>query len=146
MTISKLSSHALLAMQHRTIYANLESVRHVGRLTRDNKVGACDQFACAIVEELLINNEVEAEVPKIEILGNGGHAFVVVNRRDGAELNNIDTWQDAILVDVWTFNQGLLLEPAYWAKDFPPLRNWANAGLLEELFLFDVGDWMLIGV
>src|ERR1700689_2829234 len=43
-----------IAMQHPSIYANLESVRHVGRLTRDNKVGACDQFARAIVEELLL--------------------------------------------------------------------------------------------
>ena len=39
-----------IAMATGSIYANLDTVRHVGRLTRDKKAGECDHFACAILE------------------------------------------------------------------------------------------------
>jgi hypothetical protein len=130
-----------IAVKHGSIYANLESVRHIGRLTREHKVGECDQFACAIMESLLISRTVQQQKPKIEILGTGRHAFVVVNRRDDAEDNNIDTWQDAILVDVWTFNQGASAEPVWWATQSESLRKWAALKRIQRLFLFRATDW-----
>jgi hypothetical protein len=133
-----------IALTQGSIYANLEAVRHVGRLTRDKKAGECDHFACAIVEELITTGEVEQQGPKIEILANGGHAFVVVNRRDGTPLNDIDTWEDAIFVDVWTYNQGLSPEPVWWARESQTLRNWAAGNMIKSLFLFDVADWLLV--
>ena len=95
-----------IAMATGSIYANLDTVRHVGRLTRDQKAGECDHFACAILEGMLNNEDFQQQAPQIEILANGGHAFVVVNRRDETELNEIDNWQDAILVDIWKYQPG----------------------------------------
>lgn len=133
-----------IAMATGSIYANLDTVRHVGRLTRDKKAGECDHFACAILEGMLNNEDFQQQAPKIEILANGGHAFVVVNRRDETELNEIDNWQDAILVDVWKYNQGVDTEPVWWATESQSLRTYARANLIRSLFLFDVSDWLLV--
>jgi hypothetical protein len=133
-----------IALTQGSIYASIETVRHVGRLARDKKAGECDQFACATVEELLTSEECKEQAPRIEILGNGGHAFVVVNRRESAALNDIDAWDRAIFVDAWSFNQGLSKEPVYWANESPSLRGWAGANLIKSLFVFDETDWLLV--
>jgi hypothetical protein len=132
------------ALTQGSIYASVDTVRHIGRLARDKKAGECDQFACAIVEELLASEECQEQAPRIEILGNGGHAFVVVNRRESSGLNDIDGWDRAIFVDVWSYNQGVLNEPVCWANESPSVRSWAQANMIRSLFVFDEADWLTV--
>jgi hypothetical protein len=119
-----------------SIYASIDTVRHIGRPARDKKAGECDQFACAIVEELLASEDCQEQAPRIEILGNGGHAFVVVNRRESSDLNDIDGWDRAIFVDVWSFSQGVLHEPVYWGERISKPARLGGGEYHQESFRF----------
>ena len=125
-----LHEHESLSVSHRRSqwpqvpYPPTLTIPHVGRLAGDKKAGECDHFACAILEGMLNDEDFQQRALQIEILANGGHAFVVVDRRDETELNEIDNWQDAILVDVWKYNQGVDTEPVWWATESQSLRTY----------------------
>ena len=69
-------------------------------LLRDHS-GVCDHMAAAviakIVEHIRKGGEWNADV---ELVGNGAHAFIVINRPHG-EINDLDNWKGAIVVDTW---------------------------------------------
>lgn len=100
-------------------YAHPQAIAQIGRVTRDQAIGQCDHCACAVATALRESAAFRASGARLEIVGTGTHAFVVVGRQPGA-LTNIHAWGvDAFVVDIWNANQGItpdaLIDPQRWA-------------------------------
>lgn len=86
----------------------LDKVENTARIAARLGVGNCTEqafFACALllerdfVNEFNFENTINAEI--IGIGTPGDHVFVVINRAQDSQLNKIETWGDAIVIDPW---------------------------------------------
>ncbi|MBX7067665.1 MAG: hypothetical protein K1X28_10595 [Parachlamydiales bacterium] len=110
------SKHANLAMMAAGLRANSQKQKYsdspeeIVRLGQDllkKKAGQCDHMAASVIAKIVehIRNG-GAWSSDVELVGNGGHAFVIMNRQ--GELNNPRTWgKKAIIIDTWLGKLGV---------------------------------------
>lgn len=103
---TKKGSNAMLASGMRTAAngkAQKRTPEEILRLGKDlltKKSGQCDHMAAAVIAKVVEHIRKGGKwSSKIELVGNGGHAFVIMNRR--GSLDNPGCWCKAVIVDTW---------------------------------------------
>ncbi len=78
-----------------------EEILRLGRSLLSNKTGVCDHMAAAVVAKIVEHIQKGGQWnADVELIGNGAHAFIVINRPHGNP-NDLDNWKGAIIVDTW---------------------------------------------
>lgn len=88
----------------------LDGVLELGNNLLTTKSGVCDHMAAAVIAG--ITNKVRKTGAKwdshVELVGNGGHAFVIIGRDQNGDINKPDSWgSKAMLVDTWLSSVGI---------------------------------------
>lgn len=78
-----------------------EEIVRLGQDLLKNRSGQCDHMAAAVIAKVVAHIRAGGTWNSdIELIGNGGHAFTIVNRK--GDLSDPKTWgKDAIIVDTW---------------------------------------------
>ena len=72
---------------------------------QNRKAGQCDHMAAAVIAKALQDPNWKSG---LELVGNGGHAFVIAGRKPGSELRDPRTWgPNAMIIDAWLNNLGV---------------------------------------
>lgn len=78
-----------------------EEIVKLGQDLLRNNSGQCDHMAAAVIAKLVLHirqgGRWDADV---ELAGNGGHSFVIINRPQG-ETTQAANWKGAVIVDTW---------------------------------------------
>lgn len=116
-----------------------EEILRLGQDLLRDKSGVCDHMAAAviakIVEHIRNGGEWNADV---ELVGNGAHAFIVINRPHG-DINDLGQWKGATVVDTWLGALGV--HPDY-EKVIPSPQNGVISDPSQvEMFATFFGAW-----
>ncbi len=78
-----------------------EEIVRLGQDLLNNRSGQCDHMAAAVIAKVVAHIRSGGTWnSEIELIGNGGHAFTIVNRK--GDLSDPESWgKDAIIVDTW---------------------------------------------
>ena len=99
--LGMLATGARLHSEKKRYSDSPEEILRLGQDLLRDKSGVCDHMAAAvivkIVEHIRNGGEWNADV---ELVGNGAHAFIVINRPRG-DINDLDQWKGATVVDTW---------------------------------------------
>ena len=83
-------------------YANTpEEIVRLGKDLLNNRSGQCDHMAAAVIAKVVEHIRAGGTWNSdIELIGNGGHAFTIINRK--GSLNDPESWgKGAIIADTW---------------------------------------------
>lgn len=101
------ASRSMLAAASRAIASNKlyrdspEDILKLGQDLLKNKSGVCDHMAAAVIAKIVEHIRKGGEWNgDVELVGSGRHAFILINRPHG-ELDDLDNWKGAIIIDTW---------------------------------------------
>lgn len=101
----------------------------VALLTGEKRMGNCHPRCCVLAKYLWENNYPEIE--RIEILSfNFGHFVVVVNRT--GDLDNPETWGNALIVESWYPDQGHIYTPHEFIQQVETVRQFIEKDLQRQ--------------
>lgn len=87
---------------------NPEDILKLGQGALRDKSGQCDHMAAAVIAKIV--EKIQSGIAwnsRVELLGNGAHAFVVIGRAENSDLHDPTTWgKQAIVIDTWLANLG----------------------------------------
>lgn len=97
MLAAGLKAHA----QGNTYGKSPKDVMDLGEALLKSKSGQCDHMAAAVIAKIVRHlKQGGTWNSKVEVVGNGGHAFVLIDRK--GSLNAPETWgTQTLLVDTW---------------------------------------------
>lgn len=92
---------------------NPEEIVALGQDLLTNRSGQCDSMAAAVIAKIVekIRNGFNWN-SRVDLVGSGAHAFVVIGRPEGSDINSPKTWGQAILFDSWLARLGVKEEYA----------------------------------
>lgn len=77
-----------------------DPILKLGRDLIKKRSGQCDHMAAAVIAKIVEHiRSKEVWNSEVELVGNGGHAFVIINRK--GNLTDPKTWGSATVVDSW---------------------------------------------
>ncbi|HAB99401.1 MAG TPA: hypothetical protein DCE71_06235 [Parachlamydiales bacterium] len=87
-----------------------ESPKDILKLGNDllkDRSGQCDHMAAAVIAKIVKHIQEGGEWDAdVELAGNGGHSFVIINRPQG-RIPNLDHWEGSVIVDTWLESVGV---------------------------------------
>jgi hypothetical protein len=107
-----------------------ENIRQLAQTVNSSKSAICTTFAIAgadLLLELGEQDKYKDKIKRIEIvarqMGHGGtHCFVILNRKEGSNLQDPETWgTDTLIVDPWLAS---LQNPAVYTVDEYKMARW----------------------
>lgn len=79
--------------------------KNIVKLGRDallKNSGQCDHMAAAVISKIVDHIKAGGRWnSSVELMGNGGHAFVVIGRNRSLPTSDMHSWKDAVVVDAW---------------------------------------------
>ncbi|HKY69890.1 MAG TPA: hypothetical protein VJ205_03245, partial [Gammaproteobacteria bacterium] len=116
-------------------------IKNTAKIIDQLRAGCCTTLALSAANKMMQAYPSEKTEIVVHNRGRGSHCFVIVNRKEGSNLNDITTWgPDVLVVDPWVASLGHGNSVFHYDQLLFPIRNhkvrqgdYPFSGLLSNL-------------